>query len=174
MWSYELNTHSLEVAQWVKASPCPVDLHRKKLPIEQTRVIHSSSPVAPREVCLSSIKYHIFTAPAVAARPFLRNCLSCSVGPVDIVAVAMQVIYNSEERLVLKRDIMWADTFQGGIVRVASDEHTWLMPLNTHKHLDVNAISETRCKVSACRQHKLVPVCLSLCVFVCVCARCVL
>lgn len=88
------------------------------LPVEHTRVIHNSSPVAPRDVCLSSVKLHIFTAPAASACPILRNCLSRLVGPADVVAAA-QMIYSGEESLGLKLDTTGADTFRVGIVCVA-------------------------------------------------------
>ncbi len=98
------------------------------------------------------------------------------MGPADVVAAA-QMIYSGEESLGLKLDTTGADTFRVGIVCVADgralerrdgapDEHTWLVPINTHKHLDVYAISETRCKISACMWHKIIPVHLSLCVYV--------
>lgn len=88
------------------------------LPVEHTRVIHNSSPVAPRDVCLSSVKLHIFTAPAAAACPILCNRLSRSVGHADVVAAA-QMIYSKEESLGLKLDTTGANTFRVGIVCVA-------------------------------------------------------
>lgn len=45
-----------------------------------------------------SVKLHIFTAAAVAACLFLRNCLSRSVRPADVEAIT-QMICSREERL---------------------------------------------------------------------------
>lgn len=102
----------------------------------------------------------------------LRNCVSRSVGPANIVA-ATQMIYSSEESLGLKWETTGADTLWVGIVCDGvydSDfwwSYTWIMPINTLGYI-CYCISETRCKMSPCMRHKIIPVYLSLCVCVCV------
>lgn len=91
IWPYKLNTHSLP--QWVKASSCPGD--RERLPVEHTRVIHNSSPVAPRDVCptpyFHCAGFGCLSVPAWLSLPLCRTCW-CWSGPSNELTVVRKLL----------------------------------------------------------------------------------
>lgn len=94
-------------------------MHQKKLPVDRTSSIHNSSPLAPEDVCLSSVKRCIFTV--LSAFPLPCKCLR-SVGAADGVAE-----YDLQGTFVCTPD-QWG-------INGSSYTHTWLMHINTPNHV---------------------------------------